>query len=148
MEFKKKLEEIESSEEYRKWSKGNPNFKLVHFFTMFEKNEDPEWQVGYYNKETKKMVVFFLRDPIAHSDESDVLQTEQGVSFLTLDGVKVSFEESLNLSEDLCQKKYSTELLYKNIILLQNLGEEVIWNITFVTKSFNTINVLLPACSL
>ena len=80
MNIKEIIQKVESSDEFKKWKTQNEDFFLIHAFSMFEKISDIEWQLGYYNKDKDKIVVFFLSESIKMSQESDVLKTNKEIS--------------------------------------------------------------------
>jgi len=65
---------------------------------------------------------------------------------IKIDHIKMSSEEIIKKADEFQKKKYSGELVNKKIIILQNLEKYGdVWNITLITRSFNTLNIKLNA---
>ena len=57
-------------------------------------------------------------------------------------GVKLGLGDILDKIEKFQKEKYPKELILKKIVILQNLENfGNVWNITFFTQSFNTLNI-------
>jgi len=60
--------------------------------------------------------------------------------------LKLPFDKIINKAESFKKKKYPKEIDDKIIAILQNLepfGD--IWNLTYITKTFNTLNIKVDA---
>ena len=147
MQIKKILGKIEASKTYINWRSMNKNYFLVHLFTMFEKEEEIEWQAGYYDQKDDKMVVFFLRDKIVFSPETEILKTGDKITALNVENITLDWDKALAMSKDLQSEKYSNEFPFKYILLLQEIDNKPTWNITIVMKSFSTLNIKIDAVS-
>jgi hypothetical protein len=63
-----------------------------------------------------------------------------------IEKVKIPFKDILKITEEFRKKGYSKELVNKTMVILQNLGSHgIIWNITYVTHAFNTLNIKVNA---
>ena len=57
------------------------------------------------------------------------------------------FEDAVSIANKFQREKYSTEIPIKKIVVLQNIDFGQIWNITFISKTFNTLNMKIDAGS-
>ncbi|MBI2129930.1 hypothetical protein HYU07_06900 [Candidatus Woesearchaeota archaeon] len=67
------------------------------------------------------------------------------VKELDLSKVTVWIDKALETANDLQERKYPRETPEKAIIILQNIEEGILWNITYVTRAFNTLNIKVDA---
>jgi len=151
MDFKQTVGIIENSKEFKEFIKKEPHYYLVHVFTTTdsEKFDDGVWQIGYYSKDTDRIVVFEDHDDLIFiHPPAEALKKEEHIQKLHLDSVNISRAEALKICEDTIKEYYPRELLSKSICLLQNLPEfGQIWNITIVTLAMSVINVKIDASS-
>ncbi|MDD5086981.1 MAG: hypothetical protein PHV16_04475, partial [Candidatus Nanoarchaeia archaeon] len=124
-------------------NKKNKKSKLAYAFTM---DEDANWQFGYYNNETD-MISTFIVDKCISLNESQEIFKKPGdkVKCINLEEVKINFEKALEKAEQTRKKYYPNETVNKKIAILQNIKQGQLWNITFVTHSFKTINIKINA---
>jgi len=137
------LKKLESHNEFKKWLSENKNSYLSYGFKMLNEPSQEEWQLGFYNKDTDKMTTFVLdgNKLNINEDEEVFKKPSMKVNEIKLEKIKISFEEALRIIEELFKKEYKNELQDKTIVILQNLEElGDVWNITHITKTFNTIN--------
>ena len=63
-------------------------------------------------------------------------------SKIDLNKVKLSFAEIIDLASEFQKEKYPKEESNKIIAILQNLEKfGNVWNLTFITESFKTLNI-------
>ncbi len=143
MEMKSALKKLNESDEFLVWSKKNKKSKLTYVFTM---DNCAEWQFGYYNPDKDKMSTFSVNDVISLKDEQDVFKKPgEKVKCINLEDIKINFEKALEKAEQTRKKYYPNETVNKKIAILQNIKQGQLWNITFVTHSFKTINIKINA---
>jgi len=143
MEMKDSLKKLTKSSEFLKWNKKNRESKLAYAFRM---DENSEWQFGYYNLKTDKMSTFSVDGRISLKDEQDVFKKPgDKVNCINLDDVKISLKDALEKADKAKKKHYPNENVSKSIAILQNIKQGQLWNITFVTNSFKTINIKIDA---
>jgi len=147
MEAKEIIETLRSHSEFKEWEKHNKECYLVHIFKMLDDLNEKVWQVGYYNKKNDKITTFFMDDnDIKIIPEEEVYKKEKkAIKKLDIKKVEVSMQDSLKKANELLKKKYKGESSLKTILILQNINEGLVWNITFVTNSFKTLNVKVDA---
>ena len=141
-EVYKKLQE---SPEFKEWKKLNPNSFLAHAFVMLEHNNVSEWQFGYYLPDKDRIVTFFMMKEVKASPESKIFKDKNEIKELDMKLVKIDFMDALKKAKTLQEKKYSSQSPINIVAILQkikvNSKWSQVWNITFVTKSFNTLNI-------
>jgi len=143
-EIKSIIEKLEASPDFTEWKKDHPEFYLTHAIIILG---DPEeyWQIGYYSKDLDKIVSFTIKDEIEIAPESDVFKQDKGIEELKMDSVDVEFKDAVEKAKDFQKNKYPAMSPLKQIVLLQHLNVGQIWNITYVTASFNTLNIKIHA---
>lgn len=136
------IAKIEDSKEYSKWSKENRSAFLAHAFTMKEEAGFESWQVGYFNPEHDKVTVFELDEKIQMMPESEVFKKEETlVKALDREKIKLDVEEALSAALSFGHEKYPQIRSGKQIIVLQNIEEGQVWNITFISPSMDVLNI-------
>ena len=141
MEFKKLIEEIESTEEFKEWKKNHPDFYLAHAFVMKEQDNEM-WNIGYYDKNTNKMETIVKQgDNISFIPEQEILKASQEIIQLNPDEVKISPEEALETAKECIKENYPKEPVLKHFFIIQHLEGATVYNITYVTQTFKTINI-------
>jgi hypothetical protein len=147
MEILDILKKVEESSTFKKWKKEKPKAYLAHFFFIAEGNT-MGCEVGYYNPENHLIATFIVEDKVLFNKEDKVFkEQEKLVEKLDLDKVKVDVLEAKDSARALQKTKYASEVPIKLIMILQNLEMGQLWNITFVTRSFKTLNIKLDAVS-
>ena len=140
-------EKLESSEIFIEWKMENEDSYLVHFFTMVDsKDVAQDWQIGYYNPH-KDMVVTFIvgQKDIVMNPQTEVFKEHKGIKTFDINLVKINFEQAKDISKRVQQEKYSAHLPLKTIFLLQNIEDGQVWNVTYITQSFKTLNIRIDS---
>ncbi|MBN2457519.1 hypothetical protein JXB31_00120 [Candidatus Woesearchaeota archaeon] len=132
---------LESSEEFNIWKKDNPGFYLAHMFLM----TGHEPQLGYYNKETDTVVTFDISERITVNPASEVFKESGIIEELSVDGVVLGTDAADTIARDVMDREYPGQAIDKEIVILQVLSGIAVYNITFITKSFCTINIRVNA---
>src|SRR3989338_692640 len=113
-----------------------------------ENNESSLWQLGFYNRATDKITTFVIgKNEIAVQKEEEVFKKpDMEVKPVGIEKAKLKFDEIIKKAEKFKKEEYPKEAISKTIAILQNLqGFGTVWNITFVTDSFKTINLKINA---
>ena len=141
MEFKEIITEIESMDAFKEWKKTHEKFYLAHAFVTPSENV---WQIGYYDPESNKVdTITKLGDDIKIEPAQEILKASQEILELNPEDVKISVKEALEKASECIKENYSQELLLKHFLIIQHLEGETIYNITYVTQSFKTLNIKL-----
>ena len=146
--LKKTIKKLESSKTFKDYKKTNPDAYLTSTFLMAE-NLEEDWQLDYYSIKSKKITSFVIKDKIKSMPETKPFQEKESIiEKLDIDKIKIDFKKVLEIADKLKKEKYKNETLTKKIIVLQNLKEfGQIWNLTFLTSSFKTLNIKINASS-
>ncbi len=144
MEAKEAIEAVKGSEEYAHWKEANTDGYLSGFFTLMEKDSEGDQLVLFYEPGKDRVISFNASNP-SDVREDDVMKAGKTVLELSLDDVELTMETAMKSAEELYEAEYQQKVSVKTIIILQHLEEGVLWNITFVTPQFKTVNVRLDA---
>ena len=141
MELNQALDKLKQSKEFKDMNKDT---FFSYALIMQENNQTGKWQLGFYNKSTDKMITFVVdNNEIKTEKEEEIFKKpETQVNEVDLKKTKIAYIEILKKAEEFQKKEYPKELVSKTIAILQNLEEfGTIWNITYVTLTFNTLNM-------
>lgn len=144
MELNQALKKLNESKEFKEWSSKNKDAFLSYASKMLEDNKKVPWQFGFYHKATDKIITFVVDDDLLEMKEEEEVfkKPDMVVKQIDIEKVKIPFEKILEKTKEFQKNKYPKELVNKTIAILQNLEEYGnIWNITYVTHSFKTLNM-------
>lgn len=152
MEIKKEIETLQKSREFGQWHRKNKDNYLSYALFMTGEGND-RLEVGYYNRKNDKVTTFCIngcgtgRQKIDVKPEENIFKKpDADVEELDMAGVKMDFPEVVSISQDIQKKKYPAESPIKLIMILQKLDPfGNIYNVTFVTSSFKTLNLKINA---
>ena len=148
MELKSILNKLKKSKDFRMWEKNNANTFFSYAFKILKEENFDGWQIGFYNKDNDKITTFSVnKDKIQINQEDDVFKKPDiSVNKINMEKLKLPFEKIFQKAEAFKGKNYPKETEEKIIVILQNLDSfGNIWNITYITKSFNTLNIKVNA---
>ena len=136
--LKEQIESVEKSPEFKK----HKNLYLAHVFFMLDEPNKDIVQVGYCTPE-QKIVTFVIdgKKITAIPEAMPYKNPKAKIRKLEMSNVKVGLEDALKAAKEIQEKKYRQHVPFKQIIILQNIDEGQVWNITFITQSFNTLNI-------
>jgi len=139
--IKDSFEEIKNSEEFKSWEEKHLSSYLTSIFFI------DEFQFDFYNPETDNITSFKKENNEIKVIEEKIFRKEKSeLKELKLNEIKISFDQAINLIEKLIGEKYKGEEKQKVIVILQVLKAPT-WNITYLTKRFNILNVKINAIS-
>jgi hypothetical protein len=143
MEFKEAVKKLKDSSEIKDLDKDN---YLAHGFMTLDENfnESQPWNIGFYSKKTDKITSYSITDNVIEKlGEQEVFKDPDDiVQELEIEKVKKTMNSVISSAKKLIEKKYSKETPARAIVLVQNIKDiGTVWNITIITKQFNTINV-------
>ncbi|MBI2651684.1 hypothetical protein HYX01_04390 [Candidatus Woesearchaeota archaeon] len=147
MELKSALEKLKKSTEFLEWSKENTNNFFSYAFQIPEENKE-DWQLGFYQKSTDKMTTFIVGATLITIRKDEEIFKKPDMELIPIDvkKVKVSFNKISKKAINFQKENYPKELISKTIAILQNLKEcGDHWNITYITHSFNALNIKVNA---
>jgi hypothetical protein len=146
MHIHQAIELLEESTEFTSWKKDHKDSYLVHSFKMFDEVNKNIWQIGYFNPGSHLITVFVVGEEIHRNPDAQVFkEQEKLVNPLNIELVKINEEEAMTIANDVLKENYRAQI-FKSFLILQNLEEHgQVWNVTFVTQQFKTINVKIDA---
>lgn len=138
------LKKLVSSKEFKEFKDKNKDAFLYACFFVSEGN----WQFDYYNPKDKLIITFEVSEAIKVTPVDKALGSNSKISELDLSKVKVGFDDAMsNLNGFVASQYPNDKFITKNITILQNIGGNAVWNITFLTSTLKLINVKLDASS-
>ncbi len=150
MDLKHALKKLEENPDFNKWHSKNKDTYFSYAFKIPQEMGTDEWQLGFYDRKSDKITTFTmaggsvnirLEEEIFKKDEMDVNKVE-------LANVKLTFDNVVSRANDFQQSNFPKDKSLKTIAILQNItGFGNIWNITFITEIFNTLNIKIDASS-
>src|SRR3989338_6283631 len=150
MDLKLLLKKLEESSDFKKWHTKNKNTYLSYAFKIPQEMKESEWQFGFYNKKKDRITTFVIADSaITIRPEEEIFKKDDmEVSGIQLDKVKMTFDNAVAKADEFQQKNFPKDKSIKTIAILQNMPElGNIWNITYVTEAFNTLNIKIDAAT-
>ena len=113
---------------------------------MYEDIKNAIWQFNYFDSESKKTTAFEVGKEIKIVSQSKIFQKEKiDPKEVNLDEVKIDMEKAFSIIDELKEKKYKGQTENKFIITLQNINNQLVWNITYLTTELNFLNVKIDA---
>lgn len=141
MGVKESYAKLKSSNEF----KNNQGY-LCSFFIMspIKELKNQSWQIDFYSKKDDKITSYIVSDDIKlENDNAKIFKDEKTqIHKLKMENIKTGINEILDKSEKIV-KKYN-ETPAKIIIVLQKL-DKTLWNISYITETFNLINIKIDA---
>src|SRR3989344_2733629 len=118
-----------SSDIFKDWKSKHKDSFLCNFTII-----DNEKHFDFMNKDGT-MTSFGINEEIEINEDQKVLKKGK-LKPLKIDEIKLLIDEI----KEIIKRKYPREKFTKEIIILQN-PKEPIWSLTFVTSSFNLLNI-------
>ncbi|MBI4452216.1 hypothetical protein HY637_02195 [Candidatus Woesearchaeota archaeon] len=147
MDLKPALKKLEESTSFKDWQKKNKSTYFSYAFRIPQEMPN-EWQLGFYNAKKDKITTFVMKDDaVSIRAEEDVFKRDETkVKEIKVEKVMLTFDNVMGKANEFQQKNYPNDKSVKTIAILQNVQEYgTIWNITYVTQSFNTLNMKIDA---
>ncbi len=143
MEIKDKVGELEKTTTFKNWRKEHSDYFLTHVFKMLDKENEDSWQVGYCNPDTDAIQTFNINPEGTELMEESEPFKKPGtrVKELNLENVDIDHTKALETARKMQIDKYSKDLPTKTFFILQNIDKDTVYNITFFTASFKTLNI-------
>lgn len=148
MKLRDVVEKLEAHSEFEEWRKTNENCYLAHAFMMMDKENENIWQIGYYNPKTDKITTFIIEgDDIKISPEMNIFKRPDAkVEKLDIDKVKIGTIKAIETAEKIMEQDYPKADPMKMFFIIQNVPEQGhIFNITFVTQDFKSVNIRISS---
>lgn len=148
MELQLALKTLEEDSDFIKWHNKNKNTYFSYAFKILQEMGSNEWQIGFYDKKNDKITTFvIIGDNIKIRPEEDVFKKEEmEVNKIQVDKVKLTFDNAITKANEFQNENFPKDKSMKTIAVLQNISEfGNVWNITFITEAFNTLNMKIDA---
>lgn len=142
------LKRLKQSKEFSSLGEKIEGIYFSYAMTILENNKSTPWRLGFYHKSTDKMMTFIVDEGEIKMEKEEEIFKKPGmeVKKVDIEKIKIPYGEILKKAEELRKNRHPNELARKTIVILQNLGEfGNIWNITYVTHSFKTLNIKINA---
>ena len=146
MEYQQAYDNLQDDFKFKQYMKEYSNSKLSHFFTMVENNIKQDWQIGYYDERSNLVGQFTIssKEIIQEPLQEPFKRPEDKVGQLDLNKVKITYEEAMEKANETL-KEYPKAISTKIIVLLQNIDNLDVWNVTFMTADVSVINIKINA---
>ncbi len=146
MEIKKIVEKLEGTSEFKEWHKENKKSYLAHLYKIVDDATKGIWQIGYYNENNTITTFVIEEDDIKIIPEQEIFQKiKKKVWELDLKDVKLDIAKALDIAKKFQKKDYPMNEALKIMVVLQNVADNTIYNISYMTKSFNTLNMKIDS---
>jgi hypothetical protein len=149
MDVKQAIGKLREHDKFRQWHEKNKGAKLVHAFMMIEPGKETGCDIGFYDFDKKLMTSFLVDKDVGSVEitESKEIFTKdtQKIKPLEEEKLKVNFDKALETASELQKEKYKMHVPVKEVVILQNLEIGQVWNVTFITKNFQTLNMKIDA---
>ena len=147
MLIKSILEKLEKRDEFLSWKKGHTDAFLAHVMVLIEEGVDHQYDIGYYDGE--KMATFLVDKDVTSvevkADQEVFKDPEHEILKLNKDKIHFGYEDALKKAAEIQKEKYPTHIPMKEVVLLQHIKEGSVWNITYMTKTFKTLNIKIDS---
>ncbi|PIN86848.1 hypothetical protein COV19_02480 [Candidatus Woesearchaeota archaeon CG10_big_fil_rev_8_21_14_0_10_44_13] len=152
MEIRKETDFLEKSRQFADWRRKNKDNYLSYILFISGEKED-KLEMGYHNKKNDKVTTFCItncgkkeRGIEIRPEENVFKKPDMDVKKLEMDTVKIDVGEALAIAQKLQKEKYPAEAPIKIVLILQNLDPYgQIYNLTYVTKCFKTLNLKIDS---
>ncbi|MFH1850055.1 MAG: hypothetical protein ABH879_07800 [archaeon] len=142
MDFRDALKSVQNSDVYKDWSGQHKDNYLANAFIMLDVQLQGNWQFGYYTRNNRKITTFSVEGSIKLMPEDDVFQKDkEDIPALNMGSVETGFDDILENAMSFQRKNYPMNNPQKIIVILQNNGNEQMWNLTFLSSSLETLNL-------
>jgi len=146
MEINSIVEKVENSYIFKKWQKDNKKSYLTHLFKMIDDLNKDAWQVGFYNKDDTITSFVVDNDNISILPEEEIFKKKKSkIQELNLSKVKIDLKNALEIAENFQKKECYGNEPNKIIVVLQSIVNNIIYNITYITKTLNILNLKIDA---
>ena len=148
MDLKQTIKKLEKNNAFSSWKDRNKHTYFSYAFKIPQEMKNDEWQIGFYNRDKDKITTFTITgDDVGIRHEEEMFKKEETkVKEIKIDNVKLSFDDVLSKATEFQQENYPKDKALKTIVILQNSDEfGDVWNVTFITEPFNTLNMKIDA---
>ena len=147
MDLKLAMKNLEGSRDFKVWRRKNKSNFFSYAFKIPQEMPG-EWQIGFYEEKKDRITTFVVRDnSISIRPEEEVFKKEETkINKIDIGKVKLAFDSALQKADEFQSNNFPNNRSIKTIAILQNLPAlGNIWNITYITETFNTLNMKIDA---
>ncbi len=149
MDVRELLAKLKEVPEFKDWYSSHPDAKPVHVFLMLEQGADVKYDMGFFDFKKEVMSSFLIDDKMEHAQVTETKEIftkdNQTIKPLDEERLKIGFKEAFEISHKVQKEKYAQHEPIKEVVILQNIAEGQVWNITYITKTFQTLNIKIDA---
>lgn len=146
MDFHKALHTLTTSLSFKDWHQKHPKSFLAHGFLMLDEANKNTWQIGFYDEEPQRMTTFLVTGTkVEHTDEQEILQGPAPIQKLNPSEISIEAPKAIEIAKNCLTENYKKEMILKNFFIIQHAEGETIYNITYFTQTFKTINIKINA---
>ena len=142
MEILDILKRLEEDKGFKEWKEKHNDSLLAHVFKMLDDANIDDWQIGYYNKDDTITTFIMTKVDIKIAETENIFKkTDAKIKELKKESIKIDITAALQTAEKIQATEYKQETPFKIITILQNLDVGQVYNITYVTQTFKTLNM-------
>jgi hypothetical protein len=146
MQVKEILKTLEQDSEFKVWKNKNKQSHLAHIFKIIDDTNKDIWQIGYYNPDGTVTTFIINNKEIQILPNQEIFQKEKKkVKELEIDKIQFDLDEALEIASDFQKEQYKGNDPAKTMAILQNIANNLIYNISYITITFNTLNIKIDA---
>ena len=146
MNLEEAVKILNNSPKYNEWHNTHKSSFMTYGFIMIDPHVKQEWQLGFYNPEHDTISTFTIGKKISLNPEAEIFKNNK-VNALKLEKIKTKLDKVLEKAEQLQKTKYSVHKPIKKIVIVQNLDIGQVWNITFITATYKTLNIKIDTAN-
>ncbi|MBS3124509.1 hypothetical protein J4437_07835 [Candidatus Woesearchaeota archaeon] len=144
--------ELIKEELFKDWKKLHPNSFLSHFFAVlpsidFMSLSEDNWELGFFDPESKKITVFNRSNKnwvIKPADDVFKKETDS-LEELKLQEIKLKTEEAFARFQEESKNAFPKEVCGQGFLILQKWNGSTVWNFTFITRTLKFANLKINA---
>lgn len=150
-EFKKMVFQLEETDVFKEWKSSHMSNFLSHIFVMLDEANKDSYQLGYFDPKEIKTATFIVQTKdgnilnVQLLESSEILKTDNDLLELDLEKIKFSTKEVLEIAVKFKEENHPSLPVIKSFFILQNTKPKQIFNFTFLTNSFKTLNIKIAS---
>jgi len=143
MKIKEIVDRVVAGKEYAEWAKDHKNCFLAHVYFDVNEFKSGICQLGFYDPDKEDMHTFFVENGEVKEMKStdEIVRSGGKIVPLDMEQLDVPVEDAFKKAHEEQQSKYPGNDPIKVFCIVQHIGENQVFNITFVTKTFSTLNI-------
>ena len=140
MNPKQVVQSLESDGGFQRWRTNHPDDILAHIFL-----ETDNIQVGFFDPSRSTMTTFIVGTELHIIPDQEILRGDSAIDPLDLSQIRFSPQQAQEVADALRKTHYTAEQVIKTLSILQTIDGLCVYNITYFTASFKTINIKVSA---